>query len=263
MRYKYYITTFFRFLIEANVIKTIMFNFRHMPFKVAIKLPVHLYGPIDLCNTVVGGVSFTSKLHFGGWKIGQWTGYPYGNEGRIRRRNRFVTRLCIEGKLILGECGKIANGCAICVRKDGVLSLGDDFSMGHGDKIICKSKINIGKRCRMPWGSQIYDTDFHFISDLNGNVRRNILPIEIGDYVWIGNRTTVTKGARLGNYSIVSSNSLVNKDFGKEEHCVYGGIPARKLKDGYSRIYEEQPAIEKWFAAHPDKEICNIKDIDN
>ena len=214
MRYKYYITTFFRFLIEANVIKTIMFNFRHMPFKVAIKLPVHLYGPIDLCNTVVGGVSFTSKLHFGGWKIGQWTGYPYGNEGRIRRRNRFVTRLCIEGKLILGECGVIANGVAICVRREGVLSIRNDLFLGHGTKIICKESITIGKRARIGWESQIYDTNFHFLSDAEGNIRRMIKPIEIGDYVWIGNRTTISKGTRLGNYSIVSANSLLNKDYG-------------------------------------------------
>lgn len=262
MRIKYYITILFRFLIEANVIKTIIFNFRHMPFNVAIKLPVHLYGPIDLCNTIAGCVSFSSKLHFGGWKIGQWTGYPYGNEGRIFRRNRFVTRLCIEGKLLLGEYGIIGNGVVICIRRDGVVSIGSDLWLGHGTKIICKESITIGERARIGWESQIYDTNFHFLSDAEGNIHRKIKPIIIGDYVWIGNRTTITKGTRLGNYSIVSVNSLVNKDYGNEEHCIYGGIPAKRLKTGYSFIYNEtHPKVIKWFAAHPDKEMCNISDI--
>ena len=226
MKIKHYITTFFRFLIEANVIKTIVFNFRHMPFKVAIKLPIHLYGPIDLCNTVVGGVFFTSKLHFGGWKIGQTLGPTFGKTNS----NHETTCLCVEGKLILGERGFIRNGCIVCIRKKAVVRIGDDFLMINRSKIIAQNSITIGNKVLISWESQIFDSNCHYIYDSDGNVKRFTSPVFIGDYSWIGNRVTIIR-AYIGNYSIVASNSLVNKDFGDEDHCVYGGGTCKNDKE--------------------------------
>ena len=41
-------------------------------------------------------------------------------------------------------------------------------------------------------------------------------------------------------------------------------MPAKKLQTGYSFIYNEiHTKIVKWFDEHPDKDICNINDIDN
>lgn len=50
-----YIKPVWHFIINANVIKTIIFNFRYLPFKTACRLPIHLYGKVELCEDVLGG----------------------------------------------------------------------------------------------------------------------------------------------------------------------------------------------------------------
>lgn len=229
-----------------------------MPLKEAVRLPIHLYGRIDLCDKIPGGrISFGNKPRFGGWIIGLSKGPTFGN-------NHDVTNLCVEGELILGNHGLIRNGCTLCIRKNSIVKIGTDFDMADRSKIISLNNITIGNTVRVSWESQVFDTNFHYVCDVDSNVHRLTSPVSIGDYSWIGNRVTINKGTCLGNYSIVASNSLVNKDFGNEEHCIYGGIPARKLKSGYTRLYwDKQIVIDKWFAAHPDKEICNINNIDN
>ena len=60
------------FLFHANVIKTIIFNFRMLTIKQAISLPIWLYGRVDIGEREGGKIIFSSqkKPHFGGWKIG-------------------------------------------------------------------------------------------------------------------------------------------------------------------------------------------------
>ena len=249
------IKSLLNFLIKANVIKTVLFNYQHLPFNIAIKLPIHLYGPVHLCDDVHGRISFLAPSNFGSWRIGEETGLPWG-------ASREVTYLTIEGDLFLGRSGTVSNGCIICVRSNAKLTIGDDFWMGHRSKIISKGLLTIGHKVRVSWESQILDSDFHFLCDADGRVRRHTKVVHIGDYCWIGNRVTIAKGTCLGNYSIVAASSFVNKDFGPDEHCIYGGVPARKIKTGYSRLYwDKQLPIEKWFAEHPEQEICNINEL--
>ena len=255
-----YVRAILRFLREANVIKTIIFNYRHLPFKIALRLPIHLFGRVDLYESTKGRISFSSSTrpHFGAWKIGYETGLPYGSRNALKE----VMCLCIEGELTLGERGRISQGSSICIRKNGKLSLGNDVYIGYAARIICKQRIVIGEGTHFAWECQVYDTDFHYIYDEESIVKRNIAPIYIGQYSWIGNRVTISKGTHLGNFSIVAANSIVNKNYGSEEHCIYGGVPARKIKVGYSRVfdYSKQYQIDEWFVTNPDKETCNLKE---
>lgn len=258
-----YITPIFRFFTEANVKKTIAFNFRHLPFKEALRLPIHLFGKVDLCEEQRGGViEFSSQngIHFGAWKIGQETGLPFGK----RNSHHDVTYISLEGKLVLGEYGVFQNGCVLCIREKATVTLGSGFWMGHAGRIISMEQITIEPNCQFSWECQVFDSDFHYISDVDGNIQRFTKPTYIGNNSWIGNRVTFGKGARIGDWSIVAGYSLVNKDFGVEAHCVYGGVPARLLKKGYSRVwYDKQGEVDKWFEEHPQQEICNINWLNN
>ena len=51
--------------------------------------------------------------------------------------------------------------------------------------------------------------------------------IVIGNNVWIGVNTTIIKGAKIGNGTVVGACSLVNKHF--PDDCVIGGVPAKIL----------------------------------
>ena len=60
-------------------------------------------------------------------------------------------------------------------------------------------------------------------------------PIIIGDDVWIGARTIVLPGVKIGSHSVVGAGSVVTKDI--PEYSVVAGNPAKVIK---SRIEQDK-----------------------
>jgi acetyltransferase-like isoleucine patch superfamily enzyme len=60
--------------------------------------------------------------------------------------------------------------------------------------------------------------------------RQDSHPIEIGDYCFIGTRCIILGGGRLPSQSVLAAGAVLTKPF---DVCfaVYGGVPARHLKD--------------------------------
>ena len=57
------------------------------------------------------------------------------------------------------------------------------------------------------------------------------------------------KGACLPAYSVVVSNSLVNKDFSRSgERCLFGCIPAKCLKQNVERLICKDAEVDRLFA---------------
>lgn len=144
----------------------------------------------------------------------------------------------------LNGSANISNGAIVVVNKGARLSVGHDFHVGPRTKIMCSHGITIGKRARISWESQIFDTDFHFIVRDNA-VSNNKKKISIGDFCWIGNRVSIMKGSILPNYSVIASNSVVNKDYSQYgEENLFAGLPAMKKISGVKLLYVA-PIIEK------------------
>ena len=85
------------------------------------------------------------------------------------------------------------------------------------------------------------DTTFHYVQNLNrnGEIAPLTKPIILGEDIWVGNRTTFTKGAVVPDKTIVASNSLVNKDFSNiEPYTLLAGMPASVKATGMKRIFD-------------------------
>lgn len=79
------------------------------------------------------------------------------------------------------------------------------------------------------------DTDSHSIYEINDNKKLNPdKEIEIGDNVWIGCRCTILKGTKVGDNTIISASSILNKDYSNVKNAVLGGAPIAEKK---SNIY--------------------------
>jgi acetyltransferase-like isoleucine patch superfamily enzyme len=57
-------------------------------------------------------------------------------------------------------------------------------------------------------------------------------PTIIGDDVWIGYGSIIMSGVHIGSGAVIAAGSLVVKDV--EPYAIYGGVPAKKLKDRFS-----------------------------
>lgn len=237
------------FLFHANVIKTIIFNFKMLPKKQAVRLPIWLYGRLQLKFGIHGHIIYDSKRnHFGSWQIGYQCLYGYGQSSKE------WTYVNIYGTMIIGEHGSIGNGSNIEIRERGKLVIGDNVTIKGNSKICCEDLIIIGDNTRISWECQILDTDFHYYVNQEGRIKRKSSSIEIGKDCWIGNRCSINKGAKLGTSAIVASNSVVTKNFLMIDGAMVAGIPAKVVSQGNRHIWswEEQREIDNKFEQNKD-----------
>jgi chloramphenicol O-acetyltransferase type B len=60
--------------------------------------------------------------------------------------------------------------------------------------------------------------------------------ITIGDDVWVGYNSTILSGVTIGAGSIIAAGSVVVNDV--QPYSIYGGVPARKIKDRFNTTAE-------------------------
>jgi len=131
-------------------------------------------------------------------------------------------------RTIIGKKASFAKHVELIV--DGQLIIGENFCINKYSRIVAFEKINIGKNVTIAQFVSILDHD-HAYQFENGNMKLEgytTKPINIGNFVWIGDKVTICKGVNIGNNVIIGANSLVNKDI--ENNCIAGGIPCKKIK---------------------------------
>jgi chloramphenicol O-acetyltransferase type B len=77
------------------------------------------------------------------------------------------------------------------------------------------------------------------IRDTNYDWKGKNLITEIGNDVWIGYGSTIMQGVKINDGAIIAAGAVVVKDV--EAYCIYGGNPAKKIKDRF----ESQEMLEK------------------
>ena len=247
MRYRKYMWT-------VNWWKTIVFCFRMFPLRQAIHLPVLLFGDVDISRCKGGRCEFINDIPsnelFAQVLIGNVFCELHGHNV-----HPFHSYLGIQGVLRLGRRVFISGGVCIRIKDNATLTIGDWAYFGPNVKIACYDSITIDHHVRTSWESQIYDTNFHYVISSSGITHRTSKPIYIQHNVWIGNRTTIMAGAQMGAYSIVASNSLLNKDFSTIERGLFAGTPAKLVKTGYMRLtnFNVEEKINQWFDTHKDE----------
>ena len=229
MNFVPYIKTVVYLLTKCNVPKTVYINFKKFPVKVAVKFPIYVYGKTTF-RSLSGNIIIKGNVHSGMIKIGK-------NDFYVKTAVP-LTVWTLNGTLIFGGSCKFLNGGYLCVSKKGILELGNDILIGTDYKIMCYDSIRIGNTLRAAYNIQIYDTSYHYVENEKGEVKGLTKPIVIGDRVWIGNTSIVTKGSKISDGSIVTNNSLVNKDFSNYKNVLIAGIPAQIKKNGVFRIFD-------------------------
>lgn len=114
--------------------------------------------------------------------------------------------------------------------KYGSLEIGARSYIGQFSVICARDSITIGTDCLVAEHVTIRDQDHVFGLGLNTpQAGFSTAPVVVGNNVWIGAKATITKGVRIGNNSVVASNSVVTRDV--PENTVVAGVPARVLRE--------------------------------
>lgn len=206
-----------------NWLASIYLNFKMLPFRQAIKLPLDVYYSVRFDN-LDGKIELNAEnIHRGMVKFGAQGSDMFLRKGCI---------LSIEGTLTLN--GSCVFGCSntIKIRKGAEIIVGDKVIFGAENLVYSEKSLRFGDEFLSSWKCQFMDSDTHQIKDTKtGEATASIKEVSIGRHCWIGNHVIINKGVRLPDNTIVASRSLVTKDFSNEsEFCVLAGIPAKVIQ---------------------------------
>ncbi len=245
---------------HLNLLATLYCNFRLLKISQAIRFPIFVYGRpkfISLHGRVVLNNQKKSKMGIIEFNSNYHVLEGPNNSGTDSEFN-------IWGTIVFKGTCKIGTSCKICVRTGGILEFGDACHIMPHCNITAYSSITIGNNLRMAHRSQILDTNYHYIADLNKKrIKRFSTPIHIGDYVWLCNNSTITGGVSIPNRTIIASNSLVNKTIADlQNYSIIGGQPAKLISVGFDRIYDEKFAseLDKYFEENPNEMFYSLED---
>ena len=105
------------------------------------------------------------------------------------------------------------------------------------------SSISIGDDSQLSWGVDVWCTDAHTITDLEGNPMNFAQSIEIGKHVWIGKDVKIGKTVKIADNSIVGWGSIVTRKF-DEPNVIIAGTPAKIVRRG---INWDRKCINKYM----------------
>lgn len=201
--------------LNIDFVKTIYFNLKYLPLNQALKFPIYIYRKVRF-NRLKGDIYLNiPNIKHGMIKIGK---VILGNVDYRYTR----TILEIDGRISFSGNAVIGQGTKLTVGKNGILSIGDNFSVTGGNTtIICNKKIVFGNNDLLSWDILMMDTDYHKIFDKNGQKINEDMPISIGNNVWIGCRNTILKGVKINNNNVVAANSTITKSI-NDNNCIIG-----------------------------------------
>jgi acetyltransferase-like isoleucine patch superfamily enzyme len=196
------------------------------------------------------------------WRYGQLL-------GRFLRR-RFLThagwRWRTDGLLFLGRGLElqVAKGARIEFGRfvwigdktkirchEGVVEIGSKTVMGQECTISAYRRVRIGEQCVIADRAMFIDFD-HGVVEVERPIRSQgiyMRDVEVGSNVWIGYGACILRGVRVGDNSIIGTNSVVTKDV--PANAIVAGIPAKiiRMREAPKELCWPQP-VEPNPAAH-------------
>ncbi len=189
-----------------SIPKTLYFNLKHFPLKVAIKIPILINRRTKLAN-ISGDIILPEKITFGLVKIGFSGSYALGGASYFENRGKIV----IKGK------ATFSRGIQLIVGSKGCLEIGSDFRCNANCIINVGNQISFGNDCLLSWNIMILDGDGHkiyFIDDSSMKMKKK--QISVGNHVWICANSTILKGATIADNSIVAAGTTVSKELSQK-----------------------------------------------
>lgn len=214
----------------------IVFDLLHLSF--FRHLGPHVIGERDNVSEYTGA-DLTGRIDF---KRGT------KNTVRIGAGSKVPGKITIEGSANTVNIGKkcIFRGDILIKGNNQSVTIGDHTTTGGGTYILCSEDcaVHIGHHCMLSREIEIRTTDAHALIDRKTATRINpAASVRIGDHVWIGVRSIITKGAVVPTDTTIGAMSFVNGQF-DEESTVIAGVPAKVIRRDTTWSRGRRPRIK-------------------
>lgn len=167
----------------------------------------------------------------------------------LRRPSGFKSRR----NLRFGEDVRISRGSHL---------IGDYTFLGAGCR-IGPARVQIGRYCSVgpecvigpnqhPFSHASTSAVFYSSSwgaKLDMRTQNNSAAVAIGHDVWIGMRSILMPGIKVGNGAVIGAGSIVTRDV--PAYAIYAGIPAREIGRRFEEGLVESIERSRWFDRDP------------
>lgn len=201
---------------------TLYVNFRCLPFKTALRLPIfvgHRTHIDKLSRNIVFGckpTTFMVRIGFG------------GTAGRETGKKNYLLLNKSASLKFNGRC-TMSSGVSLILDL-GSLEIGDNFFCNKNCTFSCNDKITIGDNALFGWNVELLDSDNHKLIHKKKAQSCDRGEIRIGNHVWVASYSHILKNSFIPDSSIVAYHSLVTKRFDGEKLLI-GGCPAKVIEE--------------------------------
>jgi acetyltransferase-like isoleucine patch superfamily enzyme len=169
-------------------------------------------------------------------------GWRWETDGPVFFGKRLELQIGKRGAIRFGRFAWIGDGTKIRCH-EGEVVVGAKTVMGQECTISAYRHVRIGEQCVIADRAMFIDFD-HGTVEVDRPIRHQGIykrDVDVGANVWIGYGACVLRGTRIGDNSIVGTNSVVTKDV--PANAVVGGVPARilRMRDTPSRLRWPEP----------------------
>jgi len=156
-------------------------------------------------------------------------GWRWRTDGLVFFGRGLELEVSPRGRIDFGRFVWIGDGTKLRCH-EGRVEIGAKTVMGQECTISAYQRVRIGEQCVIADRSMFIDFDHGVVEverpiRLQGIYKRDVV---VGSNVWIGYGACILRGVRVGDNSIVGTNSVVTKDV--PANAVVAGIPARVIR---------------------------------
>jgi acetyltransferase-like isoleucine patch superfamily enzyme len=156
-------------------------------------------------------------------------GWRWETDGPVFFGKNLQLQISPRGKIRFGRFVWIGDGTKIRCH-EGQVEIGPKTVLGQECTISAYRSVRIGEQCVIADRAMFIDFD-HGVVEVERPIRLQgiyMRDVEVGSNVWIGYGACILRGVRVGDNSIIGTNSVVTKDVAA--NAVVGGVPAKLLR---------------------------------